>query len=247
MRLAQVRTYIFLALAAFAGDTARVCAPIDPPPRISSNSSTPMTKNTQLSADADMDTIMESLDSLDAFREFLNKVVIIEYPSNVVEFLRTWRQSPEHMRQVNEEGETIFSGPCNNATELHGRWALQHGGKPYVVSLCPIGILSKIRENSHQILICKIDKNHLAVFNNDDVMVWEGTFENYLKVWQPCMTVAPIGGVVPWTGTLQDSARAKILDHIQWNTKEADFEIAPLPRQKPESKPSSQQLTALAR
>ncbi|MFA5799839.1 MAG: hypothetical protein WC840_02665 [Candidatus Peribacteraceae bacterium] len=215
--------YTLVALAALIGDTMRVSHPVDPPPVIAQNSGTSV-PHPPPSPEMDIETLMESIDTVEDLTEFLDQHVKILGPGTLWEFLRTFRQDPEGMQ------ENDWTGPCNNVVEFHGRFALQHGGKPYLVTIYPVGFRPKFRKSWHQMIVCKTAPDHLVIFDNHSAIDYDGTFEKFLQEHYAGMTVLPVGGVIPWTGTVPDAARAKILDLFQWNVPEEEFEFWPLPR-----------------
>lgn len=208
-KLYAARFRVILALAGVFGiDTARVCMPVPQPRRIaaSSRGGTPEPRASPDPA-MDLDALLERLESVEDVGKFLANNAAYRGPSGAVEFLWEYRQEPRNFQ------EKAWRGPCNNFAEFAGTWVLQRGGIPYVVSLCPRGLLPKAREDWHQFLACKRTDGILIVFDNRSVLVSEESLEKYLAREHPAMTIAPVGGIIRWK-KVQNDPRAKLLQHI---------------------------------
>jgi hypothetical protein len=116
---------------------------------------------------------------------------------------------------------------------LIGQWVIEHGGKPTLYSTFPYWNFEK----PHQMIVCKTGPNHLTIFENTTVHDFDGTFDEFLTSNGNHAFVLPIGGRIPWTGTVPDSWRAKFRDHFQINVSEDDLEVRPLPRREDQNKP----------
>jgi hypothetical protein len=89
---------VFVALAAFSGDTERVYQQkIPPPPVITSNSGTPVSHE-KPSPNMDIETLMQSIETVEDLQEFLKHRSEHENPYPW-DFFRTFRQPPGKIQE----------------------------------------------------------------------------------------------------------------------------------------------------
>ncbi|OGJ63222.1 hypothetical protein A3A67_02835 [Candidatus Peribacteria bacterium RIFCSPLOWO2_01_FULL_51_18] len=227
---------VFALMAGFLGDTERIYRQKIPPPPIVVQSGGSPVPHEAPDPKMDIETLIQAIETVEDLEEFLKANAKHENPW-IWNFFRTYRQPPERFKKnkkLDPKNKTVkFEGPCNNFTELIGRWALEHGGEPAIYSTFPYWNLEK----AHQMVVCKTGQNHLTIFENTTVHEFDGTFDEFLKSNGNHAFVLPIGGRIPYTGTVPDSWRAKFWDHVQFNVSEKEMKIRPLPRRENQDKP----------
>jgi len=215
------------SLGLLAADTYRVAHPIGQPVRLSRQSSPSSSGREAPQPDWSMDDLMDNLETVEDVEEFLLRHTAHSGDLGMRDFISTYRQPPECFQHRN------WTGPCNTFAEFTAQWAYLHGGAPYIVTLCPEGFSEKWKHTWHQITVCETETG-LTIFNNDSVIDHQGSLKEFLAKQYPNMTIAPVGGSIPWRAT-QPSFRAKLLEHLQGNTEQ--IPVGPLPRRKAPAPP----------
>lgn len=238
--LADIRLQIFLAAGAILGnDCAEKIRPIEQPPRIATAQSDSGTYYPMPipEPDADMETIMHSLQTVEDLEEFLKKNTEHENVG-LTEFVRSYRRSPRELQQND------WKGPCNNFAEFTAEWAYKHGGIPYLISVWPEDVLQKFGNAWHQFTACKLQNGTYVIFDSRDVVEWKGDLTEYIRQLSPNWDTTPVN-ITRWRKT-QENVRARWAQHLQNTCDENNMEPGNLPlRKHMDAKPADHMELAL--
>tara|TARA_Y100000310_G_C20697455_1_gene826683 strand:- start:3142 stop:4017 length:876 start_codon:yes stop_codon:yes gene_type:complete len=173
------------------------------------------------SPDAPVETIMRNLLTPQDYASFIDKYTTFETPSFPIEFFNTYRRSPQEFQNAG------WQGCCNDYTEFACNWAYRHRHTPYVVSICPEGIIEPIKDGWHQFAVLRTDEDSLLIFDNKTVAQWNGTVDEYIEEKHSSSTMLPFGGCAKWKRT-QDNWTARMA--YQSVPNENDLAISTMPQ-----------------
>ena len=222
---------VLLAIGSLlAVETTDAIQPVKQPLRIEPRSASafhPGGTRHPVSPDEDIHSIMHGLETVEDLEKFLHEHTIHKNEDVDAGFFETYRQDPEDFQAQG------WKGPCNNFAEFTAHWAYCHGGTPYIVSLCPKGVVPKCTDSWHQVTVCKMEDGRLLIFNNEIITWWNGTLDDYIEKKFPTFDVFPFGGVIEWK-LAQNNFRAKAAQHFVPN--ETEMKESSLPFRRSESR-----------
>lgn len=167
-----------------------------------------------------IDTILHNLRTPQEYQAFVEMHTTFDTPSFPVEFFSTYRRSPEEFQKAG------WKGCCNDYAELACNWAYRHRCTPYIVSICPQGVLGPMTKGWHQFAAVNVEEDAYVIFDNTNVIFWNGNIEEYIAKHHNTCTLLPYGGCVPWQNT-QDNWTARMAYQSVPNTTR--FEQSSLP------------------
>jgi len=170
--------------------------------------------------DASIDSIMQELMTVEDYAAFVEKYTEFETPSFPVEFFSTYRRSPEEFQKAG------WKGCCNDYTEFACEWAYRHRYTPYVISICPEGILEPIKDEWHQFAAMRTDQTAYIIFDNTSVIGWQGDIEEYIAEKHSHSVMLPIAGCAKWVKTQNNWTARMAYQTVQ---NEHDMELSEMP------------------
>lgn len=159
--------------------------------------------------DEPVEDIMRQLLTPEEYAEFVEKNVTFEEPSFPVEFMSTYRRSPEEFQ------EDDWTGCCNDLTEFACEWSYRHNYTPYVVSICP-HLPETVYKSWHQFAVVRVESG-LLIFDNKTLTTWNGTIQQYIAKEHPGKCMLPGAGCTEWKKT-QDNWNGRMMAQLQPNT-----------------------------
>jgi len=190
-------------------DTATALRPAPQPEQISAYTA-PLTTGDEenlLSPTGNVDALIRNLRTTKDLEIFLEKNTTYKQSPFSPNFINTYRESPTQFQKNGWEGS------CSHFAEFNATWAYVHGGKPYMVTLCPRGLIEKKSDLWHQVVVCKHHNGQFVVFRNQNVELISGPLTAYLSKEYPTMELMPFGSIIPWRAR-KDDWRAKAGEHI---------------------------------
>lgn len=193
-------------------------APVKQPTAYANQLYGPRNPHTKPDPDMDIETLMQHLPTPHSVQEFFQKHTKYERDSFPIEFASEYRKPPEEFQKAG------WTGCCNNYAEFACEWGAAHGHPMYLISLWPNGWHQKVHKSYHQLAVLCVenDKNYI-MFDNDKVVEWKGTIEEYVQKEWSDFSIPPIAGKVKWVRT-QNNMLAKMFYQIGFN--EDDMEVA---------------------
>ncbi len=216
-RTAGLRSRVLLALAVALGTDTALSQQAKQPKRAPPHRRVATAADTAYPVEDGMEERLLALDTVQKFQRFLDAHAEYREVDGMLDFLRRYRQDPADCLEENGD----WKGACNNFAELSATWAAMHGGIPYVVTLCPGGWVAKLKQDWHQITVCRLPGNRLCIFNERSVTPFEGTLQEYLRQEYPDMKIWGIGGVMEWR-RVQNTIRAKLYQHVLASNADPD-------------------------
>ena len=172
------------------------------------------------SPDASIDVIMKELLSPEEYIAFVTEHTTFETPSFPVEFFDTYRRSPEDFQAAG------WKGCCNDYAEFACNWAYLHRYSPYIVSICPKGVIEPIKESWHQFAVIRTSEDQYVILDNTTIHYWISSIDDYIAEHHSGSTLLPLGGCVQWQKT-KDNWTARMAQ--QGFPNEDNLEISEIP------------------
>lgn len=111
-------------------------------------------------------------------------------------------------------------------TEFACEWAYRHRYTPYVISICPEGILEPIKDEWHQFAAMRTDQTAYIIFDNTSVIGWQGDIEEYIAEKHSHSVMLPIAGCAKWVKTQNNWTARMAYQTVQ---NEHDMELSEMP------------------
>lgn len=128
-------------------------------------------------------------------------------------FIMHYRLNAEEMERVSP-ADIDCNDHANRACEKLSKLGLPM----YVISICPKHSLRDIAYSWHQFAACKVREKDLLIIDNNRVLIWEGTLEEYVETRSSSalpMKIVPFVGVTPYREPLLHGPSAQALQHFK--------------------------------
>lgn len=191
---------------------------IEQPPSLTGNAQLHSYSSDIPVPNGNLDAELLAIDSVENLYEFIRKYTQYKEPTVPVGLARTYHRSPP----LNANGK--YEVYCSTvAHRIAAKWARQRGIPSYEISLWPAAPERRTRDDWHQFLVIRMDKEDsngkplILVFDNNRKPVpLRETIEEHVQREYPSMVIMPLGGVV-LSQERQDNILARFLPHLRQN------------------------------